>query len=81
MICQGRTQAVARMCCPASASAEISVCVAMMNVREVRVLVGQDCMFMQMLVRLDTIPKKVVLMLVMHIVNMPMRVFDRLMRV
>jgi len=53
----------------------------MMDVREVRVLVGQGCMFMQMLVRLDTIPKEVVLMLVMHIVNMPMRVFDRLMRV
>lgn len=42
----------------------------MMNVRKVRVLVRQDFVAVPMLVRLNTIPGEIVLVLMVHVMHM-----------
>ena len=54
---------------------------AVMDVRKMGMLVGQDCMPMRMAVRLAAIPVEIVFVRVMRVVNVWMGVFERLMRV
>lgn len=55
--------------------------VPVVDVRKVRVPVRQDPMPMRVHVRLAPVPRKVMLVLVVRVVSMRMRVFERLMRV